>query len=278
MLRVLPTRTASSTISPMIGLMQDVPLTTNWILARGEQYFGTKTISSRTAAGLERMTFADLAAGTRRIARVLDDLGLAPGARVGTFAWNSGRHVQLYFAVPGTGRILHTGNLRYAPDQFIYTANHAEDEAFFVDRSLLPLFGKYLAELTTVKHVIVMDDGAPAEIPDDPRIVRWAELVDTADEVDFGDRVDDERQAAAICYTTGTTGHPKGVLYSHRSTWLHSMMLMTSAVFSISERDTVLPVVPMFHANAWGLPYAAVMAGASLVMPGPDLSHRPSCR
>jgi fatty-acyl-CoA synthase len=117
-----------------------------------------------------------------------------------------------------------------------------------------------------------MDDGAPAEIPDDPRILHWVELVDEADEVDFGDRVTDENQAAAMCYTTGTTGHPKGVLYSHRSTWLHSLASMSAGVFTISERDTILPVVPMFHANAWGLPYTAVMAGASLVMPGADLS------
>ena len=257
----------------MYGLMQDLPLTTNWLLARGEQYFGAKTITTRTASGdLQRMTYAEVAAGARRVAAALDSLGLGPEARVGTFGWNTARHVQLYFAIPGTGRVMHTGNLRYAPEQFIYTANHAEDEAFFVDRSLLPLFAKYLPSLDTVRHVVVMDDGAPAEIPDDPRILRWEELVDTADEVDFGDRVKDENQAAAICYTTGTTGNPKGVLYSHRSTWLHSIASMTTAVFGISERDTILPVVPMFHANAWGLPYTAVMAGASLVMPGPDLT------
>jgi fatty-acyl-CoA synthase len=256
----------------MLGLMQDVPLTTNWILARGEQYFGTRTVATQTASGIERMTFSDLAAGARRIAGALDSLGLAPDTRIGTFAWNTARHMQLYFAIPGTGRIMHTGNLRYSPEQFIYTADHAEDEVFFVDRSLLPLFAKYLPSLTTVKHVVVMDDGAPAEIPADSRVVHWDELVATADEVDFSDRVSDERQAAAMCYTTGTTGKPKGVLYSHRSTWLHSLASMTSSVFSISERDTILPVVPMFHANAWGLPYTAILAGASLVMPGPDLS------
>ncbi|HEY3632285.1 MAG TPA: long-chain fatty acid--CoA ligase [Jatrophihabitantaceae bacterium] len=257
----------------MYGLMQDLPLTTNWLLARAEQYFGSKTIMTRTASGgLQRMTYAELAAGARRVGAALDSLGLGPEARVGTFGWNTARHVQLYFAIPGTGRVMHTGNLRYAPEQFIYTANHAEDEAFFVDRSLLPLFAKYLPSLDTVRHVVVMDDGAPAEIPDDPRILRWEDVVDTADELDFSDRVKDENQAAAVCYTTGTTGNPKGVLYSHRSTWLHSIASMTTAVFGIGERDTILPVVPMFHANAWGLPYTAVMAGASLVMPGPDLS------
>ena len=256
----------------MLGLMQDVPLTTNWILARGEQYFGERTVTTRTATGLERMTFADVAAGARTIGGALDSLGLAPDTRVGTFAWNTARHLQLYFAIPGTGRIMHTGNLRYSPEQFIFTANHAEDEAFFVDRSLLPLFAKYLPSLTTVKHVVVMDDGAPVDLPDDPRIIRWDELLSTADEIDLSDRISDERQAAAMCYTTGTTGNPKGVLYSHRSTWLHSLASMTSGVFSISERDKILPVVPMFHANAWGLPYTSVLAGASLVMPGPDMS------
>jgi fatty-acyl-CoA synthase len=268
----LPPAAIAGTIPAMHGLMQDLPLTTNWLLARGEQYFGNKTVTTRTASGVERMTYAELAAEARRLAGALDSLGLRPDARVATFAWNTARHVQLYFAVPGTGRIMHTGNLRYAPEQFIYTANHAEDEAFFVDRSLLPLFWKYLPSLNTVKHVIVMDDCAPAEIPDDPRVLRWQEVVGSADEVDFSDRVKDEHQAAAMCYTTGTTGNPKGVLYSHRSTWLHSLASMTTSVFAISERDTVLPVVPMFHANAWGLPYTAVMAGASLVMPGPDLS------
>jgi fatty-acyl-CoA synthase len=142
----------------------------------------------------------------------------------------------------------------------------------FVDRSLLPLFGKYLPELPGLKHVIVMDDGADAPIPDDPRIVDYSELIADADEIDLRGRVTDEQTAAAICYTSGTTGHPKGVLYSHRSTWLHSNACLTSSVFSLNESDTVLPVVPMFHANAWGLPYAAFLGGASMVMPGPDLS------
>ena len=266
------TASFAGTIPGMDGLMQDLPLTINWLLARCEQYFGAKTVTTRTVTGLERMTYAELAAGARRLASALDSLGIGDDGRVGTFAWNTARHTQLYFAVPGTGRILHTGNLRYAREQFVYTANHAEDEAFFVDRSLLPLFCRYLPSLDTVKHVIVMDDGAPAEIPADPRILHWADVVDGADEVDFSDRVTEENRAAAMCYTTGTTGHPKGVLYSHRSTWLHSLASMSAAVFSISERDTILPVVPMFHANAWGLPYTAAMAGASLVMPGPDLS------
>ena len=256
----------------MLGLMQDTPLTTNWIFDRGRQYFGTKTVTSRTATGIERTTFAELASQARKVAAALDSLGISAEGRVATFAWNSARHLGLYFAVPGTGRILHTGNIRYFPEQLIYTFGHAEDEAVFVDRSLLPLFGKYLPELVTLKHVIVMDDGASAELPDDPRVVDFDELLSGVDEIDFSGRVTEERQAAAICYTSGTTGNPKGVLYSHRSTWLHSNAILTSGVFGLSEADAVLPVVPMFHANAWGLPYAAFLGGSSLVMPGPDLT------
>jgi fatty-acyl-CoA synthase len=261
-----------ATIANMLGLMQDIPLTTNWIFARAGRYYGDKAIVTRTAKGIERTTVADVLADARRIAGYLDSVGISADGRVGTFAWNTARHLALYFAIPGTGRVMHTLNIRYFADQVIYTVNHAEDEAIFVDRSLLPLFGQYLSKLDTVKHVIVMDDGADAELPDDPRVVRYEDVVGSADEIDFSDRVTDERQAAAICYTTGTTGNPKGVLYSHRSTWLHSNASTTSNVFALSDRDRLLPVVPMFHANAWGLPYACLLTGASMVMPGPDLS------
>jgi fatty-acyl-CoA synthase len=208
----------------------------------------------------------------RRIAAALDAFGVSDDGRVATFAWNSARHLALYFAIPGTGRVMHTANIRYFPEQLVYTINHAEDEVVFVDRSLLPLFAKNLGELTTVRHVVLMDDGADCEIPDDPRIVGYDEVVASAEPIDFSDRVSDERRGAAICYTTGTTGNPKGVFYSHRSMWLHSNAALSLSTFALRESDRILPVVPMFHANAWGLPYAAFMAGASFVMPGPDLS------
>jgi fatty-acyl-CoA synthase len=256
----------------MLGLMQDLPLTTNWIFDRAAQYFRTKTVVTRTASGLERASYADVTAETRRLAGALDALGITPDGRVATFGWNTARHLALYFAIPGTGRVMHTGNIRYFAEQLVYTFNHAEDEAVFVDRSLLPLLARHLPQLETVKHVIVMDDGASTDVPDDPRILHYDDLLAGAAELDFSDRVADERQAAAICYTSGTTGHPKGVLYSHRSTWLHSFACLTTSVFALDESDRVLPVVPMFHANAWGLPYAALMAGADLVMPGPDLT------
>ena len=256
----------------MLGLMQDIPLTTNWIFTRASKYYRDKEIVTRTATGIERSTVADMTTQARKIAGYLDAVGVSEGGRVGTFAWNTARHLALYFAIPGTGRVMHTLNIRYFPEQLIYTVNHAEDEVVFVDRSLLPLFGKYLPELETVRHLVVMDDGAATELPDDPRVVRYEDVIDSADEVDFTDRVEDEREASSICYTTGTTGNPKGVLYSHRSTWLHSLAVTTSNVFGLNDRDRVLPVVPMFHANAWGLPYACMMTGASMVMPGPDLS------
>jgi fatty-acyl-CoA synthase len=256
----------------MLGLMQDVPLTTTWILDRATQHFPDKPIVTRTATGIERGTVGELAAQTRRLAGAIDALGVSPDGRVGTFAWNTARHVGLYFAIPGTGRVMHTLNIRYFAEHLIYTVEHAADEVVFVDRSLLPLFGQHLPRLSTVKHVVVMDDGATCEIPDDPRIVDYDELLAGADEIELTGRVTDEQQAAAICYTTGTTGNPKGVLYSHRSTWLHSLVILTTGAFGLRESDRVLPVVPMFHANAWGLPYAAMMGGATLVMPGPDLS------
>jgi acyl-CoA synthetase (AMP-forming)/AMP-acid ligase II len=256
----------------MYGLMQDFPLTINWIYSRAAQYYGGKNVVTRTAKGIERCTYADVLSDARRVAGYLDAVGVSADGRVGTFGWNTARHLSLYLGIPGSGRVMHTLNIRYFPEQLIYTVDHAEDEVIFVDRSLLPVFAKYLPSLGTVKHVVVMDDGADAELPDDPRIVDWDDAIAHAPEVDLADRVTDERQAAAICYTTGTTGNPKGVLYSHRSAWLHSNAATTSGVFGLNERDRVLPVVPMFHANAWGLPYACLLSGAELVMPGPDLS------
>jgi fatty-acyl-CoA synthase len=256
----------------MQGLMQDTQLTTNLILERGERLFVTRTATTRTVTGIERTTYAELAGEARRLASALDTLGVSPDGRVATFAWNTARHVALYFAIPGSGRVMHTANIRYFPEQLIYTFDHAEDEVVFVDRSLLGVFGTYLPKLSRLKHVVVMDDGATADLPDYPRIVHYDELVDGSVETDLTGRVTDENTAAAICYTSGTTGNPKGVVYSHRSTWLHSNGVLTASAFALTDADRVLPVVPMFHANAWGLPYAALMAGSSLVMPGPDLS------
>jgi fatty-acyl-CoA synthase len=256
----------------MQGLMQDAPLTITSILDRGERVFPTREIVTRTATGVERATFADLAVEVRRQASVLDALGISADGRVASFAWNTFRHLALYYSVPCTGRVLHTGNIRYFPEQLVYSFEHAEDEAVFVDRSLLGLLAPQLPKLTTLKHVVVMDDGAPTPLPDDPRVVSYTELMASAQEIDLTGLVTDERQAAGICYTSGTTGNPKGVVYSHRSNWLHAIASLTSTVFGMTDRDRVLPVVPLFHANGWGYAHSPLMGGASLIMPGPDLS------
>ena len=256
----------------MLGLMQDAPLTITSILDRAERVFPTREIVTKTATGKERATFADVAVEARRQAAALDALGISADGRVASFAWNTFRHLALYYSVPCSGRVLHTGNIRYFPDQLVYSFDHAEDEAVFVDRSLLGLFTPLLPRLSTLKHVVVMDDGAPTALPDDSRVVRYEELLSGLEEADLRGRVTDERQAAGICYTSGTTGNPKGVVYTHRSNWLHALASLSSSVFGMTDADRVLPVVPLFHANGWGYAHSPLMGGASLIMPGPDLS------
>ena len=207
---------------------------------------------------------------------MLDDLGISADGRVATFAWNTARHLELYFAAPCTGRVLHTLNIRLFPEQLTYIANHAEDEVIFVDRSLTGLLWPLLKTFDTVRHVVVMDDGKGDHPRGRRRRLRAPRLRGrcsaAASPVEFD--VDDENRAASMCYTSGTTGNPKGVVYSHRSTFLHTMGAMTADSLGARESDVILPVVPMFHANAWGLAHAAVACGATLVMPGPDLSGK----
>jgi fatty-acyl-CoA synthase len=256
----------------MQGLMQDTPLTIVHLFERAERYHRAKGIVTATGTGRERITYADWADRTRRLGGVLDHLGVSADGRVATFAWNTARHLELYFAAPCTGRVLHTLNIRLFAEQLTYIANHAEDEVIFVDRSLLGLLAPLLPTFTTVKHLVLMDDGKgdiPADLAGIP-LHHYEELLAAAEPVDFA--VDDENRAASMCYTSGTTGNPKGVVYSHRSTFLHTMGAMTVDSLGVRERDVILPVVPMFHANAWGLAHAGVAAGADLVMPGPDLS------
>jgi fatty-acyl-CoA synthase len=254
----------------MLGLMQDFPLTVECILRHGERMYPTRSVTTQLAQGRERITFAELAARSRQVAGVLDRLGVSADGRVGSFGWNTANHTALYFGAPSTGRVLHTLNIRLFPEQLVYTVEHAEDEVVFVDRSLLPLFAQHLPRLSTVRHVVVFDDGAPNPLPDDPRVLSWDDVA--GEEFDFTGMVTDEQTAAALCYTTGTTGNPKGVLYSHRSTYLHALITQVPGTFAINDADIMLPVVPMFHAMAWGLPYSCVMAGASLVMPGPGMA------
>ncbi|MCU0313246.1 MAG: long-chain fatty acid--CoA ligase [Solirubrobacteraceae bacterium] len=254
----------------MRGLMSDTPLSLTHVFERAERLFGAKEIITATAAGRERTTYAAWAERTRRLAGVFDALGLPGDARVATFAWNSARHLELYFAAPCSGRVLHALNIRLFPEQITYAVNHADDAAIFVDRSLLGLFWPLVETFERVGHIVVMDDGGAAEIPDDPRVHDYETLLAAAEPGTFGRF--EEHRAAAACYTSGTTGNPKGVVYTHRSIVLHALTTMTADNMAVSERDTILPVVPMFHVNAWGLPHAAPMAGANLVMPGPDLS------
>ena len=253
----------------MQGLMQDYPLALPHIFHRAERMFPAAEIVTATATGKERTTYGRWAERTRRLAGALDQLGISADGRVATFGWNTARHLELYFAPPCSGRVLHTLNIRLFADQLTYIVNHAEDEVIFVDRSLIEQLWPLVEEFKTVRHYVVMDDGK-GSVPDDPRIIDYEELIGDAEPVEF--RVDDENQAAAMCYTSGTTGNPKGVVYSHRSMFLHSMAVLMADALGISERDVILPVVPMFHANVWGLGHAAPFAGASLIMPGPDLS------
>ncbi len=251
----------------MRGLMQDYPLTIDAIFRHVEQHYGDGTIVTGSPTGPVRSTYAEWAVRTRKLGGVLDTLGISADGRVGTFGWNSQRHLELYFAAPSTGRVLHTLNIRLFPEQLTYIANHAEDEVVFVDRTVLPLFWKLVDTMETVRHVVVMDDGGDNEIPDDPRVLDYETLLAEAQPVDF--HVTDENSAASMCYTSGTTGNPKGVVYSHRSTFLHTMGVMAPNAFGLGIQDVAMPVVPMFHANAWGIAQAAPAAGASLVMPGP---------
>jgi fatty-acyl-CoA synthase len=253
----------------MQGLMQDYPLTLPPVLDRAERVYADRPLVTATATGVERTTYGEWADLTRRLGSAFDALGLSEDARVGTFAWNTARHLALYWAAPCSGRILHTLNIRLFPEQLTYIANHAEDEAIFVDRSLLPIFWPLVPTFETVKHIVVMDDGAPCDIPADPRVLHFDELVAGMAPARF--RVDDENRAAAMCYTSGTTGNPKGVLYSHRSVFLHSLAQLTGQTMNIQQTDVVLPVVPMFHANAWGMAQAPLFNGATLVMPGPKM-------
>jgi fatty-acyl-CoA synthase len=257
----------------MQGLMSSYPLTLTHVFDRAEKIFPEKGVSTVQGGEVVRTTYGEWAQRTRRLAGVLDTLGISDDGRVGTFAWNSTRHLELYFAAPCSGRVLHTLNIRLFPDDITYIANHAEDEVVFVDRSLLKLFWPLVDTLETVKHVVVMDDGGDNEIPDDPRVHDYETLLAEADPVEKL-WIDDENRAAAMCYTSGTTGNPKGVVYAHRSTVLHSMAAMLADTIAVSERDVVLPVVPMFHANAWGLCQAAVMAGANLAMPGSNMQPK----
>jgi fatty-acyl-CoA synthase len=251
----------------MDGLMMDFPLTLSAIFRHAEAVAARQEIVSRRPdRSLHRYRYADFANRARRLARALLDLGIAEGDRVATLAWNHGAHLETYFAVPLMGGILHTLNLRLSPAELAYIVNHADDRAVIVDESLLPLWQKVRPLLRSAPRVVVIT--ANGSRPDDA--LDFETLI--ASTAPIEDRPDpDERTAASMCYTTGTTGQPKGVLYSNRALVLHTVAIALGTGMHVTERDVIMPVVPMFHANAWGIPFAAIMVGAKLVMPGPHL-------
>ncbi len=249
------------------GLAQDYQLTLPAILRRVEQLYGYREIVTRRPdKSFHRHTFADFVSRSKKLAVALKKLGLEDGDRVGTLGWNTYQHLEAYFGAPCSGAVLHTLNPRLHEDDLTFIANHAEDRVMLVDEPLVPVFQKF-RERTNVEHAVVVTEGG--DVPDG--MMGYEDLLSDADEADFAYRDFDEKQAAAMCYTSGTTGRPKGALYSHRSTVLHSMMVAMGNTFALSEKDCVLPVVPMFHVNAWGLPFASVLVGAKLMMPGPHL-------
>lgn len=246
--------------------MQAKQLTLALILERAESLFNYKTVSSRNANGeISYFNYGQLAQRVRRLITALNSFGLSKRARIATFCFNHSSHLELYFAVGCAGRILHTLNIRSSASDLAYIIRQAEDEIFFVDRSLLAYFIKVLDLAGVEKNIVVIDDASDQAI-DEEKFFKYEIMIESNVPAELKEL--DENLNCAMCYTSGTTGKPKGVLYSHRSTVLHAMSLMTKDSFAIGESDVVMPVVPMFHVNAWGLPYASVFAGAALVLPG----------
>jgi fatty-acyl-CoA synthase len=247
----------------MDGLMMDYPLLVRHIAERAETVFGDREIVSRTADDIERSTYREVVTRARQLASALRQLGVEEGDRVASFGWNSVRHLELYLAVPSLGAVLHTLNIRLFEDDLRYIVGHAEDKVIFLDASLADV----MPQFDGVEHEVLMPD-CPSE-----RLgaLRYEDMIASGDpEFAFPDL--DEDTAAAMCYTSGTTGRPKGVVYSHRSTVLHSLMACTSDAIGMRETDSVMPIVPMFHANAWGIPYASALAGSRQVFPGPRMA------
>ncbi|WP_067810693.1 long-chain fatty acid--CoA ligase [Nocardia beijingensis] len=259
----------------MLSTMQDEPLSLATLLRYASTFAGDSTVSTWTGTGVRTMTYREVGAESARLANALRGLGIGVGDRVGTFMWNNNEHLVAYIAVPAMGAVLHALNIRLFPDQVVYVANHAEDQVVLVDGTLVPLFGQILPHLTTVRHVIVVNgDAATLTAPEGVQVHAYTELLGgQPDTYDFP--VIDERSAAAMCYTSGTTGDPKGVVYSHRSNWLHAMQVAANNGMGLFESDNILAIVPLFHANAWGLPYAALMSGANLLMPDRFLQPGP---
>ena len=268
----------------MQSTMMDVPLTVAALMRYGTSAYADREVVTCTSAGTRRQSYGVTGARAARLANALRSLGVDADQRVATLMWNNAEHLEAYLAIPSMGAVLHTLNLRLDPEVIGYIATHAGDDVVIVDPTLVALLAQVLPHAPTIRHVIVTQsedghDGLPdSDLARDGRLVHSYEDLLAAQPDSFGWPDLDERSAAAMCYTSGTTGRPKGVVYSHRSAYLHSMGVCTGNVFGLSEQDRVLPVVPMFHANAWGLPYAALMAGADLIMPDRYLQPEPLVR
>ena len=259
----------------MNGSMMQLPLLISSLLVHAERHHGEQQVVSRRVEGdIHRTTYRELAARSRRMANGLAGLGVGSGERIATLAWNGHRHLELYYAVSGSGAVLHTLTPRLHPDQVVYIADHAEDQALFFDLTFLPLVEAIAPRAKTIKRFVAMTDRAhmPATTKI-PNLLCYDELIDAASP-DYDWPTFDESTASSLCYTSGTTGNPKGALYSHRSTLLHTFAISMPDALNCSARDVILPVVPMFHVNAWGLPYAVCMSGAKVVFPGPALDGR----
>ncbi|MFB4296568.1 long-chain fatty acid--CoA ligase [Actinomadura sp. NTSP31] len=252
--------------------MQDFPLSVAAILRHGRRVYGRSECVTWTGGGEpRRATVAQVAENAERLAAALQRLGVRQGGRVATFCWNNQEHLEAYFAVPAMGAVLHTLNIRLFPEQLAHIINHADDQVIIVDDSLVPLLARVVDELPAVEAFVIVGDGdgAPLEANrNGAPVLRYRELL-AAEEPGYEWPEVDERSAACMCYTSGTTGDPKGVVYSHRSTFLHAMAVQSASLVGITESDRVLTIVPMFHVNAWGLPYGAFLSGATLHMPGP---------
>lgn len=254
----------------MLGQMMHTPLSIAHIANRIEQESPqSEVVSLRADGSTTRRTYRDISARARRLANALHDLGVRAGDRVATLCWNHAEHLEAYLAIPAMGAVVHTLNLRLHPNQLAYIANHAEDSVLIVDRSLLPLLAQFHDRVHTLKTILVVNDGAPVKPLSIDTLDYEAQLDKAQSEFEWP--VLDEHTAAMLCYTSGTTGEPKGVLYSHRSTLLHALVASLPDHLGCGHSDIVLPVVPMFHAAAWGLPYIAMLTGAKLVFPGRHL-------